>query len=448
MATMFPTPLPAAVTTDAGREAERRVYEALARLLDPEHAVFYSVAWLTRATGPAARDGEADFVIAHSDLGVLVLEVKGGQIGHDQMTGEWHSTDRHDHRHPIRDPFAQATSSHHALEAKLKEHPVIRRFYIRIGHGVVFPDSANPHRPLTPNAEPAITVFAEDLDHIDACVRRMFDYWAGSMSRALAPAPGFVQAVTDLLAPRFELPRSLGATIKGDDRELLRLTEDQFRVLDMLSRQRRVAVSGGAGTGKTMLALEKARRLAAEGLEVLLTCYNRPLADYLRQAAGPCERLTIANYHTLCWDMAKAAGNPFPDTSVADSAAGLLRAHPAGSAPRRARHAAPALRRNHRGRGAGLPRLVVGPADALAGRPRRRDRLRVLRRQPEALPPLQRVPGGPARDLPSGQPAQYAPDQRPDGALLPGTAHARARPRRPGRGAHRHPATRRRSSGR
>ena len=323
MATVFPTPLPESVTNDAGRDAERHVYEALARLLGPDHTVFYSVAWLTRATGHAAHDGEADFVIAHSDLGVLVLEVKGGQIGHDQATGEWHSTDRHDHCHPIRDPFAQATSSHHALEAKLKEHPVIRRFFIRIGHGVVFPDSANPHRPLTPNAEPAITVFAEDLNHIDACVRRMFDYWAGSMGRALAPAPGFVQAVTDLLAPRFELPRSLGAAIKGDDRELLRLTEDQFRVLDVLSRQRRVAVSGGAGTGKTMLALEKARRLAAEGLEVLLTCYNRPLADYLRLAAGPCERLTIANYHTLCWDMAKAAGHPFPDTSVADPPPGF-----------------------------------------------------------------------------------------------------------------------------
>jgi hypothetical protein len=264
VATVYPTPLPESVVNDASREAERRVYDALARLLGPDHAVFYSVAWLTRATGHGARDGEADFVVAHPELGVLVLEVKGGQIGHDQSTGEWHSTDRHDHRHHIRDPFAQATSSHHALEAKLKEHPVIRRFYIRIGHGVVFPDSANPHRPLTPNAEPAITMFAEDLDHIDACVRQMFDYWAGRMGSKLMPAPGFVQAVTDLLAPRFELPRSLGAAIKGDDRELLRLTQDQFRVLDMLSRQRRVAVSGGAGTGKTMLALEKAKRLAVE----------------------------------------------------------------------------------------------------------------------------------------------------------------------------------------
>jgi superfamily I DNA/RNA helicase len=72
-----------------------------------------------------------------------------------------------------------------------------------------------------------------------------------------------------------------------------------------------------------MLALEKARRLAAEGMEVLLTCYNRPLADYMKQSAGTCERLTIANYHTLCWEMAKAAGHPFPDTSVADPPPGF-----------------------------------------------------------------------------------------------------------------------------
>ena len=366
MATMFPTPLPAAVTADAGREAERRVYHALARLLDPEHAVFYSVAWLTRATGPAARDGEADFVIAHSDLGVLVLEVKGGQIGHDQMTGEWHSTDRHDHRHPIRDPFAQATSSHHALEAKLKEHPVIRRFYIRIGHGVVFPDSANPHRPLTPNAEPAITVFAEDLDHIDACVRRMFDYWAGSMSRALAPAPGFVQAVTDLLAPRFELPRSLGATIKGDDRELLRLTEDQFRVLDHA-----LAPAARGSFGWRRHGQDDAR--AGEG-EAPGGRGARGPADVLQPAARRLPAadgwpMRAAHHRELPHPVlghGKSGGQSVPGHVRGRSAAGLLRAHPAGGAPRRARQAASALRRNHRGRGAGLPRLVVGPAAALA----------------------------------------------------------------------------------
>ena len=74
--------------------------------------------------------------------------------------------------------------------------------------------------------------------------------------------------------------------LADDDRELLRLTEQQFAVLDRLRRQRRVSISGGAGTGKTVLALEKARRLAREGSGVLLTCFNRPLADNLRRSAG------------------------------------------------------------------------------------------------------------------------------------------------------------------
>ena len=332
MATVFPTPLPESVINDAGREAERRVYEALADLLGPEHCVFYSVAWLTKAAGQAARDGEADFVVAHPDLGVLVLEVKGGRIGHDQVSGEWHSTDRGEHRHAIRDPFAQARQSHHALLHKLEEHPVIRRFYIKIGHGVVFPDSANPHKTLVPDAEPAIMVFAEDLNHIDECVKRMFEYWNGRVGGAMAIAPGFVQAVTEMLAPRFELRQSLGAALQADDRQLLRLTEGQFRVLDMLSRQRRVAVSGGAGTGKTLLALEKARRLAAEGLEVLLTCYNRPLADHLRRVGGAVRAADHRELPHLLLGHGEAGGHAPAGHVGGRTAAGLLRA----DRPRRA----------------------------------------------------------------------------------------------------------------
>ena len=68
----------------------------------------------------------------------------------------------------------------------------------------------------------------------------------------------------------------------------------------MLSSCRRVAVRGGAGTGKTLLALEKARRLAREGFRTLLTCYNRPLAEHLQKVAGVEPNLKIANFHRLC----------------------------------------------------------------------------------------------------------------------------------------------------
>jgi hypothetical protein len=83
-------------------------------------------------------------------------------------------------------------------------------------------------------------------------------------------------------------------------------------------------VSGGAGTGQTVLALEKARRLAAEGLEVLLTCFNKPLAEFLRRCSGQADRLTIANFHQFCWQMAQEAGVPLPGPAAGEPPPGFF----------------------------------------------------------------------------------------------------------------------------
>jgi hypothetical protein len=324
MATMYPTPLPETIVRDDSREAERKVYNALAAQLGPAYSVFYSVAWLSKSYGAAARDGEVDFIVAHSERGALLLEVKGGTVSRDGVIGRWHSTDRHGHVHQIRDPFVQVTASKHALLHKLQEHPVLRTHFISLGHGVVFPDSANPHRPLAPDAPAEITLFAEDLDRIATRIDAMFDFWRGDPRARIQLAPEFLPALTEMLAPTFELRQPLRSVLAGEDRELLRLTEGQFTVLDTLSRARRVAVSGGAGTGKTVLALEKAKRLAAEGLEVLLTCFNKPLAEFLRRCAGPVERLTIANFHQFCFQMAKEAGVPLPDPVAGEPPPGFF----------------------------------------------------------------------------------------------------------------------------
>lgn len=318
MPTMYPTPLPEAVVRDGGREAERRVYEALGSHLGPAHSVFYGVAWLSKSRRAAARDGEADFVVVDPERGALLLEVKGGRVCRDGASGKWQSIDHSGHVHAIHDPFAQVKASKHALLHKLQEHPALRSSFISLGHGVVLPDSANPHRPLAPDAPPEITLFADDLDRIAVRVDRMFDFWSGETLGRIRPAPQLVRTLTDLLAPSFELRQPLGPVLAEDDRQLLRLTEEQFGVLDVLSRQRRVAVSGGAGTGKTLLALEKARRLAAEGCEVLLTCFNRPLAEFLRRSAGDVPRLTIANFHRFCWQMGHDAGVALPEEGSQD----------------------------------------------------------------------------------------------------------------------------------
>jgi superfamily I DNA and RNA helicase len=97
-----------------------------------------------------------------------------------------------------------------------------------------------------------------------------------------------------------------------DEEELrVRLTAQQAQILGVLGGRRRAAICGGAGTGKTMLAVDKAKRLAAEGFRTLLLCYNRPLAEHL---AGVCEGTTgleVASFHALCGhccDLAKQHG--------------------------------------------------------------------------------------------------------------------------------------------
>ena len=78
--------------------------------------------------------------------------------------------------------------------------------------------------------------------------------------------------------------------------ELLRLTEQQYRTVEGLSLNDRAIVTGGAGTGKTLLAVNEARREAGTGKRVLLTCFNRRLADLMAAVLQACGRRRGASF--------------------------------------------------------------------------------------------------------------------------------------------------------
>ncbi|MGH7490683.1 MAG: NERD domain-containing protein [bacterium] len=115
---VFPEALPSSVRADSKRRAEVTIYEALAAQLSDPWVVFYSVPWIGRER-PASRraDGEADFVVAHPDLGFIAIEVKGGGI--KVARDGWASTDRAGSTHQIKDPFQQALRSKHVLQDKI-----------------------------------------------------------------------------------------------------------------------------------------------------------------------------------------------------------------------------------------------------------------------------------------------------------------------------------------
>ena len=65
--------------------------------------------------------------------------------------------------------------------------------------------------------------------------------------------------------------------------KIIDLTEQQNSYLDLTANQQQAVFTGGAGTGKTTLAVEKAKRLAREGNCVLFVCYNAALAAHLTE---------------------------------------------------------------------------------------------------------------------------------------------------------------------
>lgn len=177
MARLFPFKLPSLVLNDPRRSAERRFHDDCGRLLPDNMLVFYGVAWLAKRRGGDARDGEADFVIVDRDRGLLVVEVKGGQIGYDGSTGRWTSTDRDRTVHPINNPIEQAKDNRYALQAKIRDLPGWGNRWVPIGHAVAFPDCelAQGQTPLDLPEE--IVIFQDSLRWLPEKIEAIYRYW-------------------------------------------------------------------------------------------------------------------------------------------------------------------------------------------------------------------------------------------------------------------------------
>lgn len=298
MARMYPD----RPTVETQSNAERKLYYALRDQLPSAYVVFHSVRWQSRDTTQGIRDGEADFIIVHPTDGMLVVEVKGGVIRCDGATGEWYSND-----YQIKDPFRQASKNMYSLLDKLADLRWWHPHALRLGHAVAFPDVA-VKRGLRLDAPKEIILDGTDMSAIQSWVSSAMSYYRGQSSPARRPQERIVEELINLLSPSWEL-RSIFAIEFADEHDaIIRLTEEQFLLLDSLTGRRRVAISGCAGSGKTMLAVEQARRLADQGFRVLLTCFNKNLADFLRRDPRLPAAVDVCNFHALCRDLAERAG--------------------------------------------------------------------------------------------------------------------------------------------
>jgi hypothetical protein len=292
---------------EPSEDSERRVAAAL-RALPDDWTVLHHVSWQSKRGGRQG-DGEADFLVIHPKKGLLVIEVKGGKI--EIHEGRWSTIDRHGDRHQIKNPYEQATDSKHALLALLKRHGLQAR--ARIGHAVAF-----PHMTTLPNiglaGSPAISLIRNDLQDIAGSMDRCFGHWELGANLSTKD----LSTLIDLLAPTVSVSPNLAGRTAEAEQDLLLLTAEQVEAFSGLRANRGGLVVGGAGTGKTILAIARARQLSKDGFRTLLVCYNELLGAELAQRTAAPPNLAAGTFHSLCLAEAAKAGLRAPGVKDQD----------------------------------------------------------------------------------------------------------------------------------
>lgn len=304
--------IPERPADDCESRAERRLFERLRDETSDDFVAFHHVAWLVPGDRGRPRQGETDFVIAHPRLGILAIEVKGGSIRFDATTGRWSSTGK-EGESSIKDPFGQARRASFLLRDALERAKGTGGRRFSVGYAVAFPDTRTKAAKLRLDAPRDVVLDHDDLRDVEARLETVFRYWLGEQKTEPLGKAG-LSLVESVLANSFELRAPLAFELEEHERELMRLTEEQYRYLDLLARQPRAAISGCAGSGKTFLAAEKARRLAKQGFRVLFLCYNELLAQHLRRGLADVDEIDVFRFDELCLEIVREAGGGFAES--------------------------------------------------------------------------------------------------------------------------------------
>lgn len=303
MATMIPSmPLDVEIRSD-----EDKIFYKLRDSLPKEVYVAHSfVIYDQNKTTGEYYKSEIDFLIIVPDVGCLIVESKNAKIypeikagltfnygDHEVPTDYlWHLPDGKVMKY--NGPFRQAARSKYNFEKYLKEGRVAKFGYgnkISFATCVCLPliDSntiTNWNLPADAGS-PKFIINLNDLkpENKDKLYNRIVDIIETQRNKNDyvmndRECQGFIQSV---IAPSCNLIPSKHFFINLQNERLDAFLHQQLVILDFMEEQKIAVIGGGAGTGKTKIALEKARRLNDEGKKVLFLCFNKKLKEHLTE---------------------------------------------------------------------------------------------------------------------------------------------------------------------
>lgn len=276
---------------------ELLLYELLQQLLD-DYYIFHSTHWneQRRRNEYSSRKyvqwGEADFTVFHPAYGFIIFEVKDGLISYSRERG-WIQINRNSGVAKTIDPMDQAERSKYYFLDRIKSRFGGQSAYTFCS-AVWFTagDRANIEGSLPLNYKEEIVLWSNDLQSAtsaEMAIRRIYRFYD---ARVVEPTEEMTAKVLDTLSPEFGVVQTIRSRTLAAKALFRRMTTEQMYLLDYLEEQDEAAIHGAAGTGKTIMAVQKAKSLAQTD-RVLFLCFNRFLKSHLEQSYGTSTNISF-----------------------------------------------------------------------------------------------------------------------------------------------------------
>ena len=286
---------------------EGLIFDALASLSE-DYYVFHSFR-ITDTREGIFHESETDFVILNRTKGVICLEAKAGRVRYEN--GCW----LYGSGIPMHNggPFNQASANKYKLMRYISDSSMA--FVLekcKFFHAVWFPSVSNDRlrsMTLPSEGDKTLVLTKEALSDPEEFIDRVYALELPSRVQTNLREFECKRLVREIFCPQFNVFPS--ASFEADLKKIVfhRLLDEQAGILDFLDEQLTAAVNGAAGTGKTMIAVEKARRHAAFGEKVLFLCFNTQLKDYLENNYAR----EFVSYYTIAGFACKICNTARPD---------------------------------------------------------------------------------------------------------------------------------------
>ena len=288
----------------SSEKSEQKVLKHLEKNLNEEWIIYQNF-----LLDKNVDDGQVDFLILHKTIGGIILEVKGGRIEtylDPNNEYKWLSINRKNEKFSIKDPFLQSKDQAWKLKRYLKDIKTMMHSFNFV-NAAAFPDVQK------------IDFESPFMNDLNTFSREDFNNNLGFQFKKLLQnvqqrphTEQTLQQLHNYLLPIFKTNSTLQSSFDFMDEQFNEATEEQFKAMIEIEENSKLYVKGPAGTGKTLIAINFAKRMLENNKTVFFACYTQNLGEYLKSEFSQYENIFTGNIHSLLREIFSLVSGEMP----------------------------------------------------------------------------------------------------------------------------------------